>query len=437
MVGLHVSAAGSPELAFDRARELGATTFQIFTRNPNQWKFNPLSEDTVAAFREKRKESGFARIVDHMPYLPNLASPEMSTVKISRYTLKEELKRCDSLGIDYLVVHLGSHLGKGTAVGMANIAAACNEAIAGSEGTTTILLENMAGQKNCVGARFEEIRGILDRVDESGRVGVCLDSCHAFASGFDLTILQPTAYMQNILGAWQGVTSDGVFRVPYPVETRLCLVDLDDVAAAAAAVVLTQDGHAGVTYELVGTDPLSQLEVAGAIGAALKRDVRAEAESVAAWEARARAGGMGEHERNTLAAMFRYYAAYGLVGNSNTLRWLLGRAPNGLELRICERSAREVVPIPLATTVVQEVFDVAGDLPCGEVCLAEQAQLFGEARQECYRQRQGQQEPRDNVLDMPFAMTSHSAHPRAPSKPPASPGGGPRSRASRAQRPWL
>jgi NAD(P)H dehydrogenase (quinone) len=150
-----------------------------------------------------------------------------------------------------------------------------------------------------------------------------------FACGFDLTVLQPTAYMQNILGAWRGITADGVFRVPYPVETRLSLVDLEDVAAAAA-VVLTQDGHAGAAYELAGTGPLSQIEVAAAIGNVLKRDVRAEAENLAAWEARARAGGMGEHERNTLAAMFRYYAAHGLVGNSNTLSWLLGRAPTSL-----------------------------------------------------------------------------------------------------------
>ena len=150
-----------------------------------------------------------------------------------------------------------------------------------------------------------------------------------FASGFDLTILQPTAYMQNIVGAWRGVTENGVFRVPYPVETRLSLVDLEDVAEAAA-LVLTQDGHAGATYELAGTAPLSQLEVASAIGAALRRDVRAEAESIAAWQARTRAAGMGDYERATLAAMFRYYAAHGLVGNDKTLRWLLGRAPTDL-----------------------------------------------------------------------------------------------------------
>jgi deoxyribonuclease-4 len=186
MVGLHISGAGSIDMAFDRAQELGATTFQVFTRNPNQWKFKPLDESVVAAFRGKRESSGFERVVDHMPYLPNLASPEKATKKISRYTLDEELKRCDALGIDYLVIHLGSHLGKGSAVGIANIAEACNEAIGQSDGDSTILLENMAGQKNCVGARFEELRAILDRVKDDGRVGVCLDTCHLYAAGFDL-----------------------------------------------------------------------------------------------------------------------------------------------------------------------------------------------------------------------------------------------------------
>ncbi len=185
MVGLHVSIAGSIDLAFDRAQELGATTFQMFTRNPNQWKFKPIPEEAVAAFRDKRKTSGFKRVVDHMPYLPNLASPEKSTMKISRYSLTEEVRRCDALGVDYLVIHLGSHLGKGSAVGVGNIAEACNEALSGSSGESIILLENMAGQKNSVGARFEELRAILDKV-KGTRIGVCFDTCHAFACGFDL-----------------------------------------------------------------------------------------------------------------------------------------------------------------------------------------------------------------------------------------------------------
>ena len=149
------------------------------------------------------------------------------------------------------------------------------------------------------------------------------------AAGLDLTILQPTAYMQNLLGAWRGIAEDSVLRIPYPADTRLSLVDLDDVAEVAARV-LTEDGHVGATYELVGTSPLSQTEIATAIGAVLNRDISVEAESVETWETRARASGMGEHERATLAAMFRYYARHGLAGNPNTLRWLLGRAPNSL-----------------------------------------------------------------------------------------------------------
>src|SRR5262249_36585915 len=134
-----------------------------------------------------------------------------------------------------------------------------------------------------------------------------------FASGFALTVLQPTAYMQNILGVWDGIARDGVFKFPYPAATRLSLVDLDDVGEAAASV-RTEAGHEGATYELAGTPPLTQSEVAAALSAALGRDVRAEEEPLAAWEARARAADMGEHERATLAAMFRYYAAHGLVG---------------------------------------------------------------------------------------------------------------------------
>jgi NAD(P)H dehydrogenase (quinone) len=150
-----------------------------------------------------------------------------------------------------------------------------------------------------------------------------------FAAGLELTILQPTAYMQNILGAWRGILDQGVFRIPYPVETRLSLVDLADVAEAAV-LVLTKEGHVGASYELCGTEPLGQSEVAAAIGAALGRKVRAEAQSIEAWEADAGAAGMGQHERSTLAAMFRYYAQHGLAGNPNTLHWLLGRAPRAL-----------------------------------------------------------------------------------------------------------
>jgi NAD(P)H dehydrogenase (quinone) len=165
-----------------------------------------------------------------------------------------------------------------------------------------------------------------------------------FAAGLDFTILQPTAYMQNILAAFPGIIAEGVFRIPYPATARVSLVDLQDVAEAAA-VVLTADGHGGATYELVGTEPLSQTEIAAVIGAALNRDVRAEAETVEFWQARVRAGGMGEYECATLAAMFRYYAAHGLIGNSRTLASLLGRKPNDLAAFLHRSAAGRSPPL--------------------------------------------------------------------------------------------
>jgi uncharacterized protein YbjT (DUF2867 family) len=125
------------------------------------------------------------------------------------------------------------------------------------------------------------------------------------------------------------MASSGIYRVPYPVETRLSLVDLADIAEAAATV-LTNSRHSGATYELVGTPPLSQIEVAETFGTALKKPVRAETETTESWEQRARAIGMDDYSRETLIKMFRAYARDGLTGNSNVLGWLLGRPPTSL-----------------------------------------------------------------------------------------------------------
>jgi NAD(P)H dehydrogenase (quinone) len=124
------------------------------------------------------------------------------------------------------------------------------------------------------------------------------------AGDFDVTFMQPTAYMQNILGAWHGIVADGVLVIPYPAATRLSLVDLADVGEAAARV-LTTDGHSGAAYQLVGTAPLTQSEVAAAISAALGKTVRIAEETVEAWEERMRGARLGDYERSTLAAMLR------------------------------------------------------------------------------------------------------------------------------------
>jgi uncharacterized protein YbjT (DUF2867 family) len=148
-------------------------------------------------------------------------------------------------------------------------------------------------------------------------------------SGLAFTILQPAPYMQNLLSGGKQIAETGVLRNPYPVETSLSLVDLEDVAEAAAKV-LGEAGHIGATYELVGTPPLTQTQVAEVLSAALGRAVHAEVEPLEAWEARAVAAGLTPDQRATLAKMFAYYARHGLAGNPNTLRWLLGREPTSL-----------------------------------------------------------------------------------------------------------
>jgi NAD(P)H dehydrogenase (quinone) len=162
-----------------------------------------------------------------------------------------------------------------------------------------------------------------------------------FSSELDVTILQPTAYMQNSLAEWDRMVSGGIYRVPYPIETRLSLVDLDDVAEAAA-LVLTNGGHSGATYELVGTAPFSQIEIAETFSHALNKTVRAEAETIESWEQRARNGGMDDYQRETLIRMFRAYARDGLKGNPNVLGWLLGRPPTSFASFALRMAAAQV-----------------------------------------------------------------------------------------------
>ncbi len=151
-----------------------------------------------------------------------------------------------------------------------------------------------------------------------------------FTSGLDYTILQPTAYMQNVLAYWSQITGEGVYPLPYAPESRLSLVDLVNVAEVAARV-LGEPQHFGATYELVGTGPLTQHEVAAIIAGVLKRPVQAKAIDRAVWVERARQSGMPEYSANTLCMMFEYYERYGLWGNPRVLSGLLGRAPVGFE----------------------------------------------------------------------------------------------------------
>ena len=164
--GVHVSIAGSIDQAVDRARERNCDTFQIFTRNPRGWKLKKLIPDEATQFRDKLKASAIAPAVAHMPYLPNLSCPKKGLYKQSLRALIVELERCSVLGIPYLVTHLGSHLGKGRAIGLERLVEAIDTAFNASKGKTMLLLENTAGTKNSMGSSFEDIQEIIDHVKE-------------------------------------------------------------------------------------------------------------------------------------------------------------------------------------------------------------------------------------------------------------------------------
>jgi uncharacterized protein YbjT (DUF2867 family) len=149
-------------------------------------------------------------------------------------------------------------------------------------------------------------------------------------SGLPFTILQPTAYMQNVLGRWAEIKSEGVYRVPYKIETRISMVDLKDVAVCAARV-LTEEGFQGGTFELVGPGYFSQVEIAGALAKAFGKPVRAEEIPLAAWREQAEKAGLNAYAVATLYKMFYYYDQFNFMGNSKALESLLGREPTTFE----------------------------------------------------------------------------------------------------------
>ena len=189
LLGAHVSTAGGLVTAFDRAETLGVNTFQLFVKSNKQW-FAPkeISEEEISGFRARRKAwNGRGPLVAHGAYLLNLGASDPRLQETSRKSFLQELTRANALGIDYFVFHPGSHGGAGEESAIANIAVALNWIHARTPGfTTQTVLEGTAGQGSAIGNTFEHLAMILSRVDDTDRVGVCLDTCHLFAAGYDL-----------------------------------------------------------------------------------------------------------------------------------------------------------------------------------------------------------------------------------------------------------
>jgi deoxyribonuclease-4 len=187
LIGAHMSIAGGVYNSLTFGKELGCTTIQIFTKNNNQWKAKELTGEDVKKFKENQKKTGISPVVGHNGYLINLASPKEAIYRQSLDSMLIELKRAELLALPYLVIHPGSHLGTGEKAGIKKIARSIDWLHRETKGfRVKICLETTAGQGSAIGFRFEHIAEIIVRVKENQRLGVCYDTCHTFAAGYDI-----------------------------------------------------------------------------------------------------------------------------------------------------------------------------------------------------------------------------------------------------------
>jgi len=249
LLGCHLSIAKGLPVAIDEAEDLGNNALQIFTHNASAWRMKPLSEDRADRFVERRADSSIAYAVAHAMYLLNLASPDPALHARSVAALIEELRRAQRLGLDGVVAHLGAHVGSGNDRGIDRIVEALGQVVSSGAFDTApgvrgigprLLLENTAGSGTTMGSTFEEIAGIFDRLSADERIGVCLDTAHAFAAGYDLR------------------TSDAVdatlarFDATIGID-RLALIHLNDSKYACGS---RRDRHEHIGWGAIGRDGL-------------------------------------------------------------------------------------------------------------------------------------------------------------------------------------
>lgn len=187
-IGAHVSIAGGVENAPVNARKIGAKAFALFTKNQRQWSAAPLTPESIELFKQRCEEYGYVakHILPHDSYLINLGNPEKEALEKSRAAFLDEMQRCEQLGLDRLNFHPGSSLKKvSDEECLRTIAESINITLDKTQGVCAVI-ENTAGQGSNLGYSFEQIAYIIDRVEDKSRVGVCIDTCHAFAAGYDL-----------------------------------------------------------------------------------------------------------------------------------------------------------------------------------------------------------------------------------------------------------
>ncbi len=185
--GAHMSISGGVSKAFARGESVGLDAMQIFAKNERQWVAKPIADTEATAFRAEQQRTGIRPVIVHDSYLINLAAPNDELREKSIAAFADELERCAQLDIPYLVTHPGAHTGIGEEAGLARVADAINRLLAdGVGGATTILLETTAGQGTALGYRFEHLARLFELIPFHERLGVCVDTCHIFAAGYDI-----------------------------------------------------------------------------------------------------------------------------------------------------------------------------------------------------------------------------------------------------------
>lgn len=242
-LGAHVSASGGAERAPERAADIGAAVLQMFTKMPNRWADPAVSDERAAAFKESREEHGIDMVAVHDSYLINLASPDRTLWERSVTSFAAELSRCNAYGVDLLVTHPGNATDRDFDRGIEANALGITTALRDQPGETRVLLEITAGTGTSIGATFENLRRIIDAVEEDqrDRVGICFDTCHAWAAGYDLA--------DDWTGVWEEFDSTiGL--------DRLHLFHVNDSVNPFDS---RKDRHAGIGEGTMGLEPFRHL----------------------------------------------------------------------------------------------------------------------------------------------------------------------------------
>jgi deoxyribonuclease-4 len=241
LYGAHVSSAGGISTAIDRAEELGCDAVQIFTQSPRMWKPTEHSEEEVARFRARREEAGVRAVVCHALYLVNLAGADRDMHEKSVLAMQASLETARAIGADGVVFHVGSHLGKGLAAGYRRAVPALRRLLELTDERLWLVLENSAGAGGTMGRSVDELATFVERLDRHPRLGICLDSCHWYVSGVDVT--DPDALDEALAGLDSAIGLD-----------RLRCLHVNDADALLGS---NRDRHAslgvGVMKDGIGT----------------------------------------------------------------------------------------------------------------------------------------------------------------------------------------